>query len=58
VPITPAYLVNMGRSLPKGEWLPVPFFCEVRVGPPLHPAGSREAILDGLERAVLALHDR
>lgn len=55
VPIVPACLVNMGRSLPKGEWLPVPFFCEVRLGPPLHPSGSRAEILLQLEQAVQAL---
>jgi 1-acyl-sn-glycerol-3-phosphate acyltransferase len=55
VPVVPAFLVNMGRSLPKGEWLPVPFFCEVRLGPPLHPRGSRDEILRQLEAAVAAL---
>jgi 1-acyl-sn-glycerol-3-phosphate acyltransferase len=55
VPIVPAYLVNMGRALPKGSILPVPFFCEVRLGPPLHPKGSREEIVGQLERAVAAL---
>jgi 1-acyl-sn-glycerol-3-phosphate acyltransferase len=57
VPVVPAYLVNTGRSLPKGEWLPVPFFCEVRLGPALHPTGPRAEILAALERAVLALKD-
>src|SRR5262245_7232213 len=32
--VVPAYIENMGRALPKGEFLPVPFFCEVRVGAP------------------------
>lgn len=57
VPIVPAYLTNMGRSLPKGEYVPVPFFCEVRLGPPVHPSGSREVMLDQLEAAVLALRE-
>jgi 1-acyl-sn-glycerol-3-phosphate acyltransferase len=35
VAVVPAYLVNMGRSLPKGEWFPIPFFCEVRIGRPM-----------------------
>lgn len=58
VPVVPAYLHNMGRSLPKGEVLPVPLFCEIRLGPPLHPAGEREAVLHALEEAVRALRDR
>jgi 1-acyl-sn-glycerol-3-phosphate acyltransferase len=55
VPVVPAYLVNMGRSLPKGEFLPVPFFCEIRLGPPLHPHGNVEQVLAALEQAVRAL---
>jgi 1-acyl-sn-glycerol-3-phosphate acyltransferase len=57
VPVVPAYLVNLGRSLPKGEFLPVPLFCEVRLGAPLHPAGTREEILSQLQAAVAALRD-
>ncbi len=58
VPIVPAYLTNMGRALPKGEFLPVPFFCEVRIGAPLHLSGTREEILAAVRAAVEALQDR
>lgn len=57
VPIVPAFLVNLGRSLPKGTFLPVPFFAEVRVGSPLHPTGTRDEILAQLEAAVRVLCD-
>ncbi len=55
VPIVPAYLVNMGRSLPKGEFIPVPFFCEIRIGAPRILAGSRQEITRALEAAVREL---
>lgn len=55
VPIVPAYLVNMGRSLPKGEFIPVPFFCEIRVGAPRLLQGSRQEITRALEDAVREL---
>ncbi len=55
VPVVPCYLANMGRSLPKGEIVPVPFFCAVHVGPPVRPTGSREEILATLEAAVRSL---
>ncbi len=55
VPIVPAYLTNMGRALPKGEFLPVPFFCEVRIGAPFHPRGTREEMLGTVRAAVEAL---
>lgn len=55
VPVIPAYLVNMGRSLPKGEFIPVPFFCEIRIGPPRVLEGSRQEITRSLEAAVREL---
>ena len=58
VPIVPAYLTNMGRALPKGEFLPVPFFCEVRIGAPLRLSGTRAEMLAAVRAAVEALRDR
>jgi len=55
VPILPAYLVNLGRSLPKGEFIPVPLFAEARFGLPLRPQGTRAEIIAQLEAAVRAL---
>jgi 1-acyl-sn-glycerol-3-phosphate acyltransferase len=57
VPVVPAYLVNMGRSLPKGEWIPVPFFCEVRLGAPRTLQGDRREITASLETAVRELRE-
>jgi 1-acyl-sn-glycerol-3-phosphate acyltransferase len=57
VPVVPAYLVNMGRSLPKGEFIPVPFFCEARIGTPLTINGSRQEIIRSLETAVRELKE-
>ena len=56
LPVIPVYLVNHGRCLPKGEWLPVPFFCEIRIGPPqVFSGGSRREILERLRSAILSL---
>lgn len=57
VPVVPVYLVNMGRSLPKGEWIPVPFFCEVRLGEPRTFQGNHREITAALETAVRQLHE-
>lgn len=57
VPVVPAYLVNMGRSLPKGEWIPVPFFCEVRIGAARIFSGNRREITTALETAVRELRE-
>ena len=53
--VHPVFLRNLGRSLPKGEFLPVPFFGEVRLGPPLRPSGDRQEVAEALRAAVLAL---
>lgn len=55
IPIVPVLLVNLGRSLPKGELIPVPMFAEVRVGAPRRPRGTVDEILAELEGAVRKL---
>jgi 1-acyl-sn-glycerol-3-phosphate acyltransferase len=55
--VVPAYLENMGRALPKGEFLPVPFFCEVRLGAPRTLTGTREQMLAQLRGAMEALRN-
>jgi 1-acyl-sn-glycerol-3-phosphate acyltransferase len=57
LPVVPAYLVNMGRSLPKGEFIPVPFFCEIRLGAPRLVEGSKQEIVKTLEAAVRELKE-
>ncbi|MEN3336271.1 MAG: hypothetical protein V7641_5636 [Blastocatellia bacterium] len=57
VPVVPASLANMGRRLPKGEIIPVPFFCEIRLGEPLLLGGNRQQIISTLEEAVRALKE-
>jgi len=47
----------MGRSLPKGECLPVPFFCEIRLGAPRMVQGSRQDVMASLEAAVRELKE-
>ncbi len=58
VPIVPVYLGNMWRSLPKGEFLPVPFFCEVRIGKPLFPKGERSSQLNQIRDSILTLRGK
>jgi 1-acyl-sn-glycerol-3-phosphate acyltransferase len=57
VPVIPACLINMGRSLPKGTFIPVPFFCEIRLGEPRKLCGNRQEILQTLADAIRELQD-
>ena len=57
VPVVPVWLQNMGRSLPKGAFIPVPFFCEVRIGKPRLVHGKRAEIVHQLEEAVRELRE-
>jgi 1-acyl-sn-glycerol-3-phosphate acyltransferase len=53
----PTYLCNIGRALPKGEFLPVPFFCEIRIGEPMRLTGEKDAMLQSLRSRMEALQE-
>ncbi len=55
--LVPVYLENLGRILPKGEFLPVPLLATATFGAPLRLAGDepREAFLERTRAAVIAL---
>lgn len=55
VPVTPVFLHGLGKALPKGEALLVPFFCDAFVGEALHWNGDREGFMAGLDSAMQAL---
>jgi 1-acyl-sn-glycerol-3-phosphate acyltransferase len=55
VPVVPVFMHGLGKALPRGEWILVPFFLDVFVGEPLHWAGDRDALMDAYRARMAAL---
>lgn len=57
VPVVPIFLHGLGKILPKGEGILVPFFCDVFIGEAMKWGGSKDAFLAEVESRVLAMAD-
>jgi 1-acyl-sn-glycerol-3-phosphate acyltransferase len=55
VPIVPIFMHGLGKSLPRGAWLPVPFVADVFVGEALPWTGERKEYLEALRGRLDAL---
>ena len=52
VPIIPVFLHGLGKSLPRGEALIVPFFCDAFIGEPLKWNGDKAEFLSKLQTRI------
>lgn len=58
VPIIPVFMHGLGKTLPRGECLPVPFFCDVVIGSPLYWEGSKSGLMNSLMDSVKNLSEQ
>jgi len=55
VPIVPIFMHGLGKALPRGDWVLVPFFLDVWIGEPMHYNGSREEFMQTYREAMQVL---
>lgn len=58
VPIVPIYMHGLGRAMPKGEWLLIPFFCDIFVGESVFWQADKQAFLTTLETQFKTLKEK
>ena len=54
-PVTPTYLRGLGKALPRGEGILVPFFCDVFVGAPITFEETGEQFMETLSARMTEL---
>jgi 1-acyl-sn-glycerol-3-phosphate acyltransferase len=57
VPVTPVFFSGLGKCLPKGEFVLVPFFVDVFIAPSMAWNGSRPGFMAELEQAFDTLQE-
>jgi 1-acyl-sn-glycerol-3-phosphate acyltransferase len=58
VPVTPLFFYGLGKALPKGEMVLVPFFIDAFIGESLLWQGSRQDFMTKLNAALSSLQAR
>lgn len=54
-PIIPVFMHGLGKALPRGDFLLVPFFVDVVIGEPIYWQGSVAATMQAYEEAMRGL---
>ena len=54
-PVTPVFMHGLGKVLPKGTWLPVPFNCDIYVGDAFYGREDIDGFMDELSARMHGL---
>ena len=57
-PVHPVFMYGLGKALPKGSLLLVPFNCDVVAGEPFHWCGDATRFMETLELRMTALAEK
>ena len=55
VPVYPIYMHGLGKALPRGEGLLIPFFVDVFIGDPMTWTGDKKEFVEQLSSRLKAL---
>jgi len=55
LPITPVFMRGLGKALPKGEAILVPFFCDIVVGSPMESMSTKKTYMSELNDVMQQL---
>jgi 1-acyl-sn-glycerol-3-phosphate acyltransferase len=58
IPVVPVFFHGLGKSLPKGEIILVPFFIDAFIGEPLYWPGNRHDFMKALNERMTELQAR
>lgn len=58
MPVVPIFCHGLGKALPKGEFLLVPFYCDIFVGDSIFWQGNRKDFMDSLNSHMHQLADQ
>lgn len=58
VPVIPVFMHGLGKAMPKGSWIPVPFFINVGIGKPLYGTLDKTDFLSALRARLQCLKQK
>ena len=53
-PIIPVHLAGLGKALPRGEGILVPFICDIHVAAAIYWQGDRQSLMEALNTSLSA----